>query len=217
MAFGKSTIVVDGNTLPCTDRHGRVLSSNVQIVRAVVVPAYSEMTVKCRLTAKTHPPVGVMEGKCSGLMIAASLNQPSSGGHILVRSLNPTGCPMTVPAGTVVGTYHGVDRVDIDPVDGPHATVAQGKANSFPGRNPQPPVPEHLRDVFAGAVGSCGNAQEAQQLVALLSWHGSIFSTGDDDIGSTTLVEHSIPTPPGTKPIRQHPHRLGPEKEVEAE
>ena len=31
------------------------------------------------------------------------------------------------------------------------------------------------------------------------------------------LVEHSIPVEFGTRPIRQHPHRLGPEKEAEAE
>ena len=36
-------------------------------------------------------------------------------------------------------------------------------------------------------------------------------------MGLTTLVEHSIPVVPGTRPIRQPSHRLGPEKEAEAE
>ena len=33
----------------------------------------------------------------------------------------------------------------------------------------------------------------------------------------TTLIEHSIPVIEDTRPIRQPPHRLGPEKEAEAE
>ena len=36
-------------------------------------------------------------------------------------------------------------------------------------------------------------------------------------MGPTTLVEHEIPVEEGTRPIRQHPHRLGPEKEAEAD
>ena len=36
-------------------------------------------------------------------------------------------------------------------------------------------------------------------------------------MGLTSLVKHSIPVVPETRPIRQPPHRLGPEKEAEAE
>ena len=36
-------------------------------------------------------------------------------------------------------------------------------------------------------------------------------------MGRTDLVAHSIPLKPGAQPIRQHPHRLGPHKEREAE
>ena len=44
-----------------------------------------------------------------------------------------------------------------------------------------------------------------------------MFSTGNGDVGQTTLVEHSIPVEESTRPIRQPPHRVGPEKEAEAE
>jgi hypothetical protein len=37
------------------------------------------------------------------------------------------------------------------------------------------------------------------------------------DIGQTYLVKHTIPVEEGTRPIRQPPHRLGPEKEAAAE
>ena len=44
-----------------------------------------------------------------------------------------------------------------------------------------------------------------------------MFSRNDQDVGRTDLVEHSIPVQEGTRPIRQPPHRLGPQKEQEAE
>ena len=44
-----------------------------------------------------------------------------------------------------------------------------------------------------------------------------MFSTEDGEVGQTTLIEHSIPVKEGTRPICRHPHRLGPEKEAEAQ
>ena len=43
------------------------------------------------------------------------------------------------------------------------------------------------------------------------------FSKDEDDIRSTTLVEHETPTIDGTTPICQTPRRVGPEKEAEVE
>ena len=44
-----------------------------------------------------------------------------------------------------------------------------------------------------------------------------MFSSGDDDQGHTTVVEHDIPLIPGARPVRQPARRLGPEKEKEVE
>jgi hypothetical protein len=51
----------------------------------------------------------------------------------------------------------------------------------------------------------------------VLHRYGSVFSTGGMDIGHTNLVKHTIPVVEGTRPIRQPPHRLGPEKQSIAE
>lgn len=51
----------------------------------------------------------------------------------------------------------------------------------------------------------------------LLTKCGDAFSTRSVDLGSTCLVEHHIPLLKGTTPIRELLHRLGPEKEAEAE
>ena len=51
----------------------------------------------------------------------------------------------------------------------------------------------------------------------MLTGYRAIFSTEDGNVEGTTLVEHSIPLEEGTRPNRQQPHRLGPEKEAKAE
>ena len=80
---------------------------------------------------------------------------------------------------------------------------------------PATAVPEHLRELFQKATQNCGTVGQQQQVAQLLQDYSSVFSSGDRDLGSTTLIEHSIPIKEGTRPIRQHPHRLGPEKEAE--
>ena len=51
----------------------------------------------------------------------------------------------------------------------------------------------------------------------LFRQYQDVFSQNDGDVGRTELVEHSIPVEEGTRPIRQPPHRLGPQKEAEAD
>jgi len=82
-----------------------------------------------------------------------------------------------------------------------------------PGRT----VPEHVADLFTSAQPNCTDTQQEQELANLLTKYASVFSSGEEDMGLTQLVEHGIPVAPDTRPIRQPPHRLGPEKEAEAE
>ena len=59
--------------------------------------------------------------------------------------------------------------------------------------------------------------EQEGQLAALLNRYQTVFSKNDQDVGRTELVHHSISTAEGTRSIRQPPHRLGPQKEQEAE
>ena len=63
---------------------------------------------------------------------------------------------------------------------------------------------------------NCQNAEQARKLATLLAKYGSVFSTGDDDMGRTPLMDLSIPVKDGTRLIRQTPYRLGPKKEAKA-
>ncbi|XP_067943127.1 uncharacterized protein [Watersipora subatra] len=80
----------------------------------------------------------------------------------------------------------------------------------------EPQIPQYLQELYQAARPLCQNAEPARKLATLLTKYGSVFSTGDNDMGKTLLVEHSIPVKDGTRPIRQSSHRLGPEKEAEA-
>jgi hypothetical protein len=128
--------------------------------------------------------------------------------------MNATNQPLVLKAGEAVGTYTAVAEEDIERqlADTVHH-VRQEKPLGQPGGQ----VPEHLRTLYEAAVDNCSDSREAHSLRALLCQYSSVFSTGDQDMGKTELVEHSIPLVPGARPFRQAPHRLGPAKEFEAE
>ena len=205
--FNSTKVVVDGRQIECTDRHGRRLTSSVQLIRETTIPPETEMTLQCRVTAREHCPVGLIEGKADGLCLATSVNRPDHQGRVMVRCLNPANQPLQVKAGTTIGVYTSVDEGDISPAELPEKCLARQGAG----------LPHHLVDLYTQAKENCESQSQERQLSALLIQYQDVFSQGAEDMGRTKLVEHSIPVIEGTRPIRQPPHRLGPEKEAEAE
>ena len=67
--FGRSALVVEGQSLMCTDRQGRNLSSGIQVVRKLTVPPTTEMAVRCKVTVKKFCPLGIIEGGRTPLVI----------------------------------------------------------------------------------------------------------------------------------------------------
>ena len=78
-------------------------------------------------------------------------------------------------------------------------------------------VPEHLVPLYEQGREHCEGPHQLKQFLSLLTSYQDVFSKGDGDMGHTNLIEHSIPVAKDTKPIRLPPHRLGPQKEEEAE
>ena len=73
-------------------------------------------------------------------------------------------------------------------------TVAKAKSSTYkPGDMRQPPVPEHFSPLLL------------QQLNGLFKEFSDVFSQGEDDLGCTPLLEHTIEThgPPLRQPYRQ--------------
>ena len=119
--FHSPKVVVDRRQIECTDRHGRQLTSSVQLVRETTIPPETEMTLQCRVTAKTPCPLDLIEGRTDGLCLATSVNQPDSPSKVMIRCLNPANQPLQMKAGTVVGVYTSIAEGDISqakPLDG---------------------------------------------------------------------------------------------------
>ena len=80
-----------------------------------------------------------------------------------------------------------------------------------------PPVPDHLQTLFNQAETHCRDAGQRRNLAELLTEFADVFSRGEDDVGRTDLIQHSIPTGPDVRPIKQPPRRLGLDKDEEVD
>ena len=110
-------------------------------------------------------------------------------------------------AGTTVGVYTCIEEGDIK----------QAELSEMCPEWHEIGLPVHLTSLYAWARENCYNLTEEEQLSTLLTQYQDVFSKGVEDMGRTTLAEHSIPVVEGNQPICQPPRRLGFEKEAEAE
>ncbi|XP_067951907.1 uncharacterized protein [Watersipora subatra] len=67
------------------------------------------------------------------------------------------------------------------------------------------------------AIKLCTTDRERCRIGKLLMEFQDVFSRSDADVGRTHLIKHLIPVKPRTRPIKQPPRRLRPEKEAEVE
>ena len=77
--------------------------------------------------------------------------------------------------------------------------------------------PAHVRPLLEQTRQICETDDQFARLAGLLIAYQDVFSKGDNDVGRTDMMEHSIPLMEDTRPIRQPPRRLGLEKDKEVE
>ena len=208
-------LMIGEHVLQCVNRTGLPLSAKIQVRQTVTLPAASELQVTCRLTQETAHNTGMTENLPTedlGVRTAASLVTVDNKRRLVLRCINPHAQPVTLNAGTTVGTFSAITADQVE--QSPEPTHSQ----------PQPvnlsadlPVPAHLTDLYEQAVQQCTTTTQRSQLASLLCQYSSVFSAHDTDVGRTDLITHSIPTQEGAAPIKQPPRRLGPEKDAEVE
>jgi transposase InsO family protein len=235
--LGKAIFEIDGKQLACTDKFGNPLSSKVQVLKSTEIPPGAESSVTCRLVHFVSGQQGLVEGGLhSQVAVAACLVTPAADTYKLpVRCYNPASHPITLSAGSVIGSYVAINEdqisststcnsntpevnqlttskdtveVHILPEDNTHATGFNTDLCS---------IPEHVRTLYIDAIKNCNSQEECHEVAKLLNAYSDVFSSGPDDVGLTDLVTHSIPVIPGTKPIKQPPRRLGPHRDEEVE
>lgn len=65
-------------------------------------------------------------------------------------------------------------------------------------------VPQHLQELYHQSAVKL-KCEEQLQLAQLLCKYGNVFSTGPNNLGCTSLVQHDIMTQPGI-PVKQQSH-----------
>ena len=209
--FARGSVTIGNKELVCTDRQGRPLMNKVQIYRDMELPPHQEVSVLGRVPKAAALQSGVIEGNFEHVLLAASLNTPNKDGVVLLRCLNTSAQTIKLPAGTIVGQLLTVEDKDIQ-----HADVQEG-SKQIQRQKLCDQLPSHLQELFKKVCASIKEFDKQLVVARLLEQYQDIFSTGEMDIGLTDLVKHDIPVLPGTVPIKQPPHRLGPEKEAEVE
>ena len=105
----------------------------------------------------------------------------SSGSELLIAIHNHRPEPLRLHSGQNIGVLEVVTITDA------------ASSTSKPGPVHQPPVPEHLSPL-----------QQQQQLNGLFKEFSDVFSQGEDDLGCTPLLEHTIET---HGPLLRQPYR----------
>nr|XP_006822064.1 PREDICTED: uncharacterized protein LOC100379030 [Saccoglossus kowalevskii] len=190
--------------VPCYDWKARTLCARVVLRKAVDIPPGSEMLVRCDANRKIP---GSRQGMViptdknpiaeRGIMVARALVSDCNG-VIPVRLLNVTPHPIHVKQGTAVGMLEPLSEGE------GVVTAERDKENEVPLKEKQ--LPEYLHDIWRRSTTELDDG-EAEKVAALLMKYADVFSRGDDDMGCTNLVKHSINTGEAA-PIRQPSRRL---------
>ena len=227
LQFDDATLVVNGTSLPCTDREGKFLNCKVQVVKPVELAARTEQIVMCRLNFQPASAIGLVEGISrwckQGVLVAAAVCASDKRQCVPVRVLNGASVPLLIPAGTHLAGYRSLTEQQVESVSDSELECSVLDSESTPmtessrlhGQT-KSQVPEHVQALYESAVEVC-SASERVKVADLLCRYADVFSKDDSDVGKTSLVSHSVPLLPDVKPIKQHARRLGPEKEKEVE
>ena len=220
LSFVDATLSFGGKELTCTDRRGRDLTSRVNVVREVVLPALSEIMLQCEVQRPSSR-CGLVEGTDSNeMLVAASLHTLDEENRLFVRCMNTSTEEVKLIPGTSLGRFSGVSSDEILDAElnssgnltgSPNLTKCGQLVNHIQTST----LPDHLQQLYLDTHSSVADEACRQRVADLLTKYQDVFSKGDSDTGRTHLAVHDIPLKPGTRPIKQPPRRQGAEKEAE--
>ena len=148
---------------------------------------------------------GVIDQRMQSFVVEPSASLPallpyslhSDGAVIHTYAVNPTDRTVRLPQNTQIGEAWEAGVIQTpDPAEYEGFKVLQTAETSE-----QPPLPEHVADLFERSSGSLSQEQR-QDLKRLLIEYSDVFAQNDFDLGNFTAVTHPIDT--GTaNPIKQ--------------
>ena len=196
--FKAAQLLLSGNVVPLYKLPG-AMSCHVHVLEDQIVPADSEMILRCRADMKSihlpdHAIVETSEefSDKSGLLGAGAVVRTTED-FIPVRVFNVGDTPVKVRRGQDVGILE--DAVSVTNL------VHVDEDVSPDGLNEYDYLPEELQAVIDKARENIGPG-DAARLSAVLKRHRDVFHVEGDPIGHTDLVEHSVDTG-SARPVKQ--------------
>ena len=189
---------------PTKTTHAGTRALRVRVAETVRLKPGSETFLKCKTDGPGFQSPGVVEAgliRRSGVLVGRTIVDTQNA-TVPVMVANLSSSPVRLQAGTYVGTCEPVDLVE----PATHANASNDEEGV---------LPAHLSDLMdRSSVGL--TLEQRSEARALLHDFADVFSSGDNDVGRTTLTEHTISTG-DSRPIKVPPRRLPIGKRQEAE
>ena len=193
LQIGNEEVPLVKGRRPSTPTCCRVVSET-----AVTLPPQSEVVIPAKVQ-ESNPKFswGIIQSDSS-----ARLNQPVLVCRALVdvehptvpvRVMNLSSEPQNIRKGTHLASCEPI--ISVLRNNGPHLSCDTGEQ-----------LPEHVQKLYERSSIDL-NAEQKQDLCALLKEFADIFSQSSGDLGQTDIITHSIHTGDAT-PVRQPPRRL---------
>ncbi|CAI5682172.1 unnamed protein product [Oreochromis niloticus] len=172
-----------------------------------VVPRFSSFHCAAHRDMILSPTKGFVEKH--QVLVAHAVVQPRTP-SIPIRVFNPGAAAVTLKRGAVAGVLQPVQVLEGSGSHPPRVLAALELNGTAPAS-----VPSHLQALYADS--SPGLTHVARcELAGLLRSYGDVFSTGPNDLGRTSVVQHDILTTPGP-PVKQPPRRMAGDKQIAAD
>ena len=208
--FGRCQLGTEEGIVHLLSRKGEKLRVRVCASRDVTIPAKHQVCMPADVSGSTRDGLGLVEpleglessslfGK--GLMVGRGVVSPGDG-VVPISVINASDKPYTVKRGTVLAKMVRVGEEDVC-----------GKGVGREATNGE--LPEYLEELAEKSTEGMVE-EDREKVMALLIKYQDVFSSGEYDIGRTTLVKHSIDTG-DARPIRQPLRRSGPVQRDETE
>ena len=199
--FKKGVLEVDGMAIPFRDESDSMCVCQVKVANNITISPGEELIVPGKLVQRCkQSSCGIVEASENfvanhSILVGRSLVNPSNR-LVPVRMMNLGSEPKTLYQDTVVGTFHPVVDIDTEPTSQTEESCNQVKLN----------LPAYLEELYERSSQHLSKSEQQKLKIFLIEFQ-NVFAKGDDDLGKTGLVKHSIDTGNG-KPIRQPIRRL---------
>lgn len=215
LMLGKGYMMLYKERIPCFSNYGDTQNTccRISLNNNVIIPPESEMMVSGKtidgipmnLSGIVEPDKNFIEK--TGILIAkAAVNL--NNGLIPMRLINVSEKPYKLYENTVIANFEVIDKIEI-----PSRNVRTSKTQKVLEGVDQ--LPELLKNLYDESSKELSNEQQVK-LRDLLIKHNNVFSKTSQDIGNTSIVEHTIDTG-DAKPIKLRPYRIPLSKKLDAE